>query len=253
MKLLCFVMLLISWRLPFIQNWVHRFPLLSRYVDFLDKLFGERGWYSGNAGLLLVLAACAIILQTLSLACGNGLLGFIFQSVILIFAIQLIGSILFSASKVEFLPHAMDAAILNELPSRVWEVNYRIVTPLFWYMFFGVLGLMAYMMLAYLQQNSRWQMLARTWLEIACWLPARVLSFAYAVAGNFSQGLKIMAEFFAAGAQYNQYLLQNCALASLMRKDNENIQVNIDRLVRDALILLAGLYALAAMLGWLVN
>jgi hypothetical protein len=252
MKLLCFLVLLLSWHLPIISQWVKRFALFPQYVGLIDKMLYQRAWYMRNTGFIFVALSFAIIFNFLALLGGFGIIGFIFQSCVLLLCVHTVNNFEFSMLNISYIPNHLDSASLEQLPANVWQVNYRLVAPVFWYLIFGIFGLTLYTMLAYLQQNSRWQNEARSWLEVLAWIPVRVLAFAYAVAGNFAQGLKIMGEFIGVGIQYNQYLLQCCAMASLIQRGDDSVSANIQRLVRDALVLLTALYLLLAVLAWLI-
>ncbi|MCD6048212.1 MAG: hypothetical protein K0S08_1859 [Gammaproteobacteria bacterium] len=252
MKLLCFLVLLLSWRLPIVNPWLNRFALLPQYVGLVDKALYQRAWYMRNTGFIFVALSFAIIFNLLALVCGFGVVGFIFQSCVLLLCVHALNNFEFGVLNISYIPNHLDKVSLNQLSANVWQANYRLVAPVFWYLIFGVFGLTLYTMLAYLQQNSRWQNEARSWLEVLAWIPARILAFAYAVAGNFSQGLKVIGEFIGVGTRYNQYILQCCAMASVMQRGEDGVVANIQRLVRDALVLLTVLYLLLALLGWLI-
>jgi membrane protein required for beta-lactamase induction len=97
-----------------------------------------------------------------------------------------------------------------------------------------------------------WQAFARTLFESFVWLPARILAFAYIIVGNFSLGAKVFAEYLAAGVTYNQYILLRTVYVSLDKKTTEENLAVCDRLQRDTLILLLGVYGVLVILVWLI-
>lgn len=150
---------------------------------------------------------------------------------------------------------AMNAVKIAVLPETVWQINRHYVTPFFWFGLLGAPGALAYAMTVSFEQstNPLWQAWAKKAASMFEWLPARLLGFAYAIVGNFSATMTIWLDLLPAPSESNHYfLIQTLSRAANLTADIDayKAQAIAQKLMRDALIVLAGIFAVLVMVVW---
>lgn len=109
-------------------------------------------------------------------------------------------------------------AMLSEL---FVEANRRVFAVMFWFAIVGPIGALFYRLVAlaflYEAQNemSSAKQPARFMLNLIDWLPARVLSFIFALGGHFVQVLSVWQRQVLQGLANNESLLAECGMAAL--------------------------------------
>ncbi len=254
MKLLTFLLVLLLWQISRLRILAHRVSLIEHYQAALEKIFTRFPKIAQPLSLAIFVFLAPLVLTGIDTLLGPTLFGFIFESIVLFLALVALSSYGFKSTQPPVLPEALEEKNLASIPELMWRLNYQWVTPLFWYLASGILGLTVYCLLAYFQQSERSKLkaLARPWLEALAWIPVRILAFAYAVAGDFSKGMKILSDYLMAGTPYNYFILQRTVLANFSLEKDQNMAAQCERLHRDAIILLLGLYAVAAILMWTI-
>lgn len=249
MKLLVLLLsLLILHFLPFIK--IKANTLLNVYAQLWLQTFRQQRWFQGVAGPI-VMAVIPIIVVNLA----RGLL-------VTDFIVSLLVMCLCLSVTDQYLPAFMTSpqtlSLANQAipPSELWRVSYRWVTPIFWYLFLGTTGLLLYTFFwysAFCRSMPMWQTTAVKVYETAAWLPCRFVGLAYAISGRVKPALKVWGEWLMADYRTNHAYMLACAAAAYSAKPNESTDQGYQHLLRDAQILLLGLFAVINMLVTLLT
>ena len=252
MKLLVLIALLLVFQWKTVWFKFQAWGAFNFYMRWCEKLCGKQQWYQSGLGLGAVVIIASFIVISINKILPSEILQLIFQVFVVVWLMVRLSTYQIEKLNLQALPGVVDGQALTRVPPSVWTVNYVWVAPIFWYLFTGLLGITAYVLLAFLQQNGTpyWRLKARMALEVLAWIPARFLGLAYGLVGNMQAGLKMWGEVVAAGMPYNAFFLEACALSSLLVKSSETQESAFQRVQRDALILLLGVYSLMALLGW---
>lgn len=255
MKLLCLFVVLLLWQITALRLYTQKTPLLDYLIDHLETFLSRIKWFLTDSGLLATILIFSLILSIGDAFLSVEVIRFIYEGLIL-------WCVLCSLQKMEFpvvtppvnLEQVNGSPLFLRLPASLWQINYYWISPLFAYVLFGVFGLVFYWAICYMGQKGQAsrQSLARSLVEGTVWVPARLLAFAYAVAGNFSKGIRIISEYFGADTNYNQYLLLLTVFVSAEEKPMEDSMAYCTRIQRDACILLLGVYAILVILTWII-
>ena len=254
MKLLCLFVVLLLWQIAPLRVYTQKFPLLDYAIDQLENCLNRVRWFLSDTGLLGLALIASLALSLIDTVLGIGLVRFVYDCLILWFILSSLQKIEFPPSIPEIQLEENKNPLFAQLPASLWSISYYWVSPLFSYVLFGVFGLGFYWALCYLGQKAQGskQNLARGAVAGIDWAPVRLLAFAYAIAGNFSKGLRVVSEYFGADTHYNQYILLRTVFVSVEDETIENGLAHCIRIQRDACILLLGIYALLAVLTWLI-
>ncbi len=90
------------------------------------------------------------------------------------------------------------------------EAHQRVFVVVFWFIFLGPFGAVAYRLLALEQQPFAEKM--KQWLD---WIPARVFTFFFALGGHFIEVFSIWKKGMTKGTEATQSLIADCGIASL--------------------------------------
>lgn len=222
--------------------------VFSAYAYLWINVFGKLKWFNTVAGPLLFAAVLDIAVYFSTLI---PLLSFIVAIVLLLVCLSVTHEFCPRFVSFSVASQASNDTDLSTLPSELWQVNYRYVTPLFWYLFLGSTGLIFYTCLlyaAFCPTMPMWRDSAHKAFEIAAWLPSRITGLAYALAGNGKATMKIWGELLMADYRANHAFLQSCATTAYQAKEGVSDTIGYKKLLRDVGILLLGLFAIIAML-----
>lgn len=249
MKLLVLLLsLLVLHFLPLIK--IKANVWLNTYAQLWLQTFRQQRWFQGVAGPM-VMAIMPIIVVNLA----RGLL-------VSDFLVSLLAMCLCLSVTDQYAPLYMTPpqtlSLANQAtpPSELWRVCYRLVTPVFWYLFLGTTGLLLYTFFwyaAFCSSMPVWQNMAVKVYETAAWLPCRFVGLAYAISGRVKPTLKVWGEWLMLDYRANHAYILACAAAAYSAKQNESSDQGYQYLLRDAQILLLGLFAVINMLVTLLT
>jgi len=120
------------------------------------------------------------------------------------------------------------------------EANQRVFSVVFWYAILGPVGALLYRLLAVSAQDENMSELvqpARMAEAALDWVPARVLTFIFALGGHFNQVLTFWTKNIALGLMQNDQLLSGSGLAALGITPSDTLPSN-GSAERDAVSLL---------------
>lgn len=119
-------------------------------------------------------------------------------------------------------PEALHRELLNHI---FIASNQRIFAVIFWYGVLGLPGALLYRLMAVSAENTAGPEInnaARVMVMVMDWVPARILSFIFALAGNFTRVLNVWRKRAMLGLDGNDLLLTECGLAAIT-DDSEKI------------------------------
>lgn len=249
MKLLVLLLSLVLLHfLPIIK--IKANALVNAYTQLWLQSFQRQQWFQSMAGpIIIAIIPIMIVFLTRHLLISD-------------FAVSLLAVCICLSVTDQYTPsyrappHALSSVNPATQPSDVWRVNYRLVTPIFWYLFLGSAGLFLYTIFLYAAFCSsvpQWQILATKIYETAAWLPCRLLGCAYAISGRIQPALKIWGEWLMMDYRANHAFLLACAQAAHTPKPDVSTDISYQNLLRDAQIVLLGLFAVVNMLVTLLT
>jgi AmpE protein len=95
------------------------------------------------------------------------------------------------------------------------EANHRVFACVFWYVVLGPVGAVLYRAISLLAKNENAAPQLHQIVELLDWLPARLLTFIFALGGNFVQVLSCWRKKVLLGLASNHTLLADCGEAAL--------------------------------------
>lgn len=218
------------------------------YVHLWINLLGKQNWFNSLGGVFL-LAIVPVIAFSFSVKVP--FLPLALAIVIVLFCL----SVTHELSPAFINPHgnapSMQHVDYQAIPSALWQFNYYFITPLFWFLILDVFGILFYTCFLYASfcpSMPRWQATAGRVVEMAAWIPSRITAIGYAFAGNLKPCLKVWSELLMTDSQSNHVFLLSCAQAAHQAKPELTPAITYLKLLRDAQILLLGLFAAFAML-----
>ena len=130
--------------------------------------------------------------------------------------------------------------------------NEQLFAVIFWYIVLGPLSIIAYRLVSLCQGQPGGSPVARQWLDVFDFIPARMTALLYLLAGNFQLGFGSFCKLFFTPPSKNQALLRVCGLAALgADKGEPKTMIQVERLVEHATIILLVLLAVFTMVSWM--
>ncbi len=221
------------------------------YIHLWVHFFANYRWFKSLGGIIL-LAIIPVLLLSLSETIYP--LTVVLQIMVMLFCLSVCFELrpsLIDARQATPYASSLDVSLI---PNALWQVNYYFVTPLFWYLILGSFGLIFYTCFLYASFCNlmpSWQEIAKRLVEQAAWIPCRITGLAYGFAGDLKPTLKIWGELVMTDSQANHVFLLSCAQAAHQGKTDSAANVTYAKLLRDAEILLLGLFAVLAMIKML--
>lgn len=118
------------------------------------------------------------------------------------------------------------------------EANSQLFSPIFWYLVGGPMILLLYRIIYLSQLIASVKEPAYQLTAFFEWLPARITSLLYLLAGNFQKGFTQFRHFLLANPATNHQMLTECGLqAVLVHESDEAIMPAAENLVEHALII----------------
>lgn len=104
---------------------------------------------------------------------------------------------------------------LEQVSEYLANVNRQLYSPIFWYVLLGPLGVLVYRLVTLSISNDRTRSQALLVSQTLEWVPARIIGFLYAAAGDFQKSFLSLKTHLITGAEQNHNLLKSCGLSSL--------------------------------------
>lgn len=144
----------------------------------------------------------------------------------------------------------------------IW-INFRYyAAPIFYFVLFGIPGIVFYSTLLYLCEQSKKQQLIPpsqqktmfTWLEWMFWVPSRFVSLGFMVVGHFSNGLETWLKYAADFSKSGRQMLCKVALKSEQYGDElvRNNAQHMVKLTKRNMVLFLVMVALLTLYGQIV-
>ncbi|CAN5355072.1 hypothetical protein BH10PSE19_BH10PSE19_21440 [soil metagenome] len=251
MSLIIILFALALERLVSAGTYLHRFSWFDSYLNTLRKLFGSSVLWKGVPGVILAVAPCLIAVAIIYYGLGFlifHIVGFIIALLLLLYCLgpvdlyaQLktylaeggqnyppegmlanLDTLIKSSGVNVTLPRAITQGILIQYNERVFAI-------LFWFVLAGPVGALLYRLVSLVRHHAARESSADVALlqgattiqAILDWMPVRVLSFAYALAGSFIGGFSVWINKVWGGLENNDELLLQSGLKSLELSDDD--------------------------------
>lgn len=258
MSLIIILLALALERLISAGTYLHRFSWFDGYLHSIGKLLGNIGLLKGIPGVILAILPCLIVVGIVYYGLGFLLfhiVGFIIALFILLYCL---GPVDLYAQLKTYLAESgqnypaegmlanLDTLIKNSgvnvtLPRAITQgilvqFNERMFAVLFWFVLIGPLGALLYRLVSLVRHNAARETSenvallqgATTLQAILDWLPARVLSFTYALAGSFIGGFAVWVNKAWEGLQHNDELLLQSGLHALELPEDDISSASIE-------------------------
>lgn len=146
-------------------------------------------------------------------------------------------------------PESGDA---NAAGSYFAQVNGQLFAVIFWYIFTGPIGVLAYRLITLCRNDSAVTPQAQYLTDILEWIPARVTALLYLLVGNFQRGLSVFVKYSFAKPELNNQLLSECGSEAVKMNESDDAPVAVaENLVELATIVLLVFIALFTLVAWL--
>lgn len=122
-------------------------------------------------------------------------------------------------------PDALQQALISQI---VIAANQRIFAVIFWFGLLGLPGALLYRLVSVSAEATEGSVIgaaARTCQEVLDWIPVRLLTFLFALGGNFTRVLACWRQRVMLGLEGNELLMTECGLAAITN-DGEKMSGN---------------------------
>jgi len=106
------------------------------------------------------------------------------------------------------------------------QANNRVFAVVFWYVVLGPVGAVLYRTVALSANDSALTQSARTVEQILNWLPARILTFLFALGGSFSHVLTIWRKHPNFTLEGTEAFLVECGMAAIAKEDQTTFPID---------------------------
>ncbi|MCC5791121.1 MAG: hypothetical protein JJT82_00725 [Legionellaceae bacterium] len=250
MKLLVILLCLFSERF-LVHGLSHvRFRWLGAYTEKMTTMLPDYAvlkkplsqWIIVLLPLLLALAAVLYLTD----AWLWGLVGFVVNLIVFYYCL---------GPDNAFYPPAAELLASGNEPASPYlaNVNPQLFAPVFWYLLLGPVFLLFYRLNDLLRHYPAYNPYASITAAGIEWLPARITSLCYALAGHFQKGFSPFREHLWTPIGNNAQILQATGLAAI-HPDDPDKAVNLpqaEELVEQALMVYLVLLALLSIAVWL--
>jgi AmpE protein len=249
MSLIIILIALALERLASVGSYLQRFSWFDGYLHGLHKVFGSL--LKGIVGVVIAILPCLLVVGLVYYGLGFLLFNIVGFFIALLVLLYCLGPVDLHTQLKTYLAESSQnnpqAGMLSNLDTLVKPSGINITLPraitqgilvqfnertfavLFWFVLAGPLGALLYRLVSLirhnaLQENSENAALlqgATTIQGILDWLPARILSFTYALAGNFISGFAVwINKVWGSIYQNDELLLQSGLKALELPEDN---------------------------------
>jgi AmpE protein len=250
MNLLVIILSLLSERFLIHSASYQRFVWFESYCVVIKKITSKHNICNTPSILLacivlpLVIAASVILLLANSLLWG--LPGFVVHVILFYYCL---------GPQNPFYPAIdMSADTSDErlIGTYLAQVNNQLFTVIFWYIIAGPIVALLFRLISLTRDISEVELLAIKINGILEWIPARLTSLLYLLAGNFQAGFKRFISFLQANPDLNNEMLRECGLLAMRNNEfEEETMPGAERLIELALVILLVLIALCTLAAWL--
>ena len=207
MKFLVIVLCLLAERFLVHQLDLKKFQWFSAYTNVVSQFV--------NSILVnpIVLLAALVIPLVLLIGCVSmllsglmfGMVGLFLHVIILYYCLGPINA---------FYPVSADDSS-DEIGEYLINANEQLFGVLFWYLCFGVVGVVTYRLLSLCKKYTPVASYAVMVFDILNWIPARITALCYLLVGNFQHGMAIFGQRIVNAPADNGLLLSQCGIAAL--------------------------------------
>ncbi|GGI77949.1 hypothetical protein [Legionella impletisoli] len=250
MKLLVIVLCLLSERFLIHMSSHHRFEWFGAYATGLFNKLPEKGFRSNPWVCLAYLILPPVIVSSLLFFFLNNV-AFGFASLILniLFFYYCLGP------NNPFYPkrrYSNQEVTEEEVGAYLADVNGQLFAVIFWYILTGPIGVLLYRLISLSRSIKVSEPVATLLTAILDWLPAKMTSLLYLLAGNFQAGLNQFVKYFFTPPEANRLMLMNCGLQAVEKEqESQMLLPQAETLVEHALVVLLVFLALFTMVAWL--
>lgn len=138
----------------------------------------------------------------------------------------------------------------QDVEAYFYIVNRQLFSPLCWFLAGGPLGVFAYRLVDLSQNVSFTREKATLLIGILEWIPARIASLLFLLAGNFQRGYVSFKGRLLSPPTENQSLLQTCGIEALMSNGEETTSLPLaQNLVEQAVIIFLVMLAIVTFMS----
>lgn len=252
-----------------IGRWVRKYGWLNQYFAYHQKWLGETPFGKGVLGLLMALVPAVVIVAILQwVMCYFmwGIAAFIFSAAILLYALGTMPELeIFNhnakTTKSKKETTIEDAArhqgsVVAAEPSSfsvLWQVQINMFAVLFWFIVLGPAGAVLYRFSrllseqTYVADSPQIRDTANCWVSYLDWIPVRLLSLCFVLAGRFESTFKVWWSQIMMAPKDNAAYLDACCHAALENDDKSpRMQWALYQRALAILLIVLSLIALAA-------
>lgn len=246
MKLLIILLCLISERyLPHISS-QYRFHWFSAYYARINESFDKAPAF---LKILFVLVPVLVILGLILSLLGSllfGIIGFIISLLLFYYCLGPENPFYPMQEEDDSNPNA-------RAESYFVAANSQLFAPIFWFVLFGPLVLVAYRLLTLLVKQEETAELAETIVGYLDWVTIRITLMLYFLAGNFQKGFQFFSTQWLSPIENNNKILGQAGLLSAIEQEEPPAisLMQAQELVERALIIFLVFIAIFTLAAWL--
>ncbi len=128
--------------------------------------------------------------------------------------------------------------------------NNAIFSPIFWYLLFGPLFLLAYRLIHLASYHTKEQVYCDTIIQWLDWIPARISAICYLLVGHFQRGIEPFGHYVFAGPKDNAVLLEACAKATFSDDQTLPSELEAEKALEHSIILYLVIIAILTIAAW---
>ena len=128
--------------------------------------------------------------------------------------------------------------------------NSAIFSPIFWYLLFGPLFLLAYRLIDLASYHKNEQLYCDTIIRWLNWIPARITALCYLLVGHFQKGLEAYGHYFFKSPQDNELLLEKCAQSALTENKDALTELDAEKALEYSMILYLVFISIITIVAW---
>jgi AmpE protein len=217
MKFLVIILCLLMERFLAKQLDLKRFQWFSTYANYMEKLL------SFLNSLPVALLGALILPLVFIIGCVTYLVnGLMFGIVGLLINVVIV---YYCFGPINVFYPIIDEYIDKDVGEYLVDANEQLFGALFWYLCFGVVGIVTYRLLSLCKKYIPVAKIATVVFDVANWIPVRITSICYLLVGNFQHGVSLFLQKIIAAPSENSQMLSQCGLAALDSGRGEPITI----------------------------
>lgn len=128
--------------------------------------------------------------------------------------------------------------------------NNAIFSPIFWYLLFGPLFILAYRLIDLACQHNKEQLHCESIVQWVNWIPARIAALCYLFVGHFQQGIESFGNNVFTWPNKNSILLEACAKSSFSDEQELLSELQAEKALENSMILYLVMIAIVIIVAW---